>query len=445
MNTTYAIIRKKRDGEELSSAEIEQVVGGYVASSVPDYQMAALLMAVYFRGLSERETGDLTAAMVASGDSVDLSALPGIAVDKHSTGGVGDKTTLVLAPLLAASGCLIAKMSGRGLGHTGGTLDKLEAIPGFRTDLSIEQLLRQAGEIGLAIVAQSAELAPADGLLYALRDVTATVDSLPLIASSIMSKKLAAGARAMVLDVKTGSGAFMREPDDAFALARAMVGIGRHAGRRVVAVVTGMEQPLGHAVGNSLEVAEAIATLRGGGPPDLRELCLALGSQLLSVALHGVSVEEARALLERALDDGAALERFRALVRAQGGVVAVADAPDQVLPPAPHTEALTAASSGYVAAVDALTVGEAARDLGAGRQQKGDTIDLAAGVVLAVKIGDALRAGQTWATIHAGDATKLRAARVRLERALALSATPVQPPRFLHGVVHPDGGETRFA
>jgi pyrimidine-nucleoside phosphorylase len=444
MSSLYATIRKKRDGQELSRAEIDQVIEGYVGGSVPDYQVAALLMAIFFRGLSARETGDLTEAMVASGDTVDLGALPGVAVDKHSTGGVGDKTTLVLAPMLAAAGCTIAKMSGRCLGHTGGTLDKLESIPGFRTDLSTDAMVRQAGEIGLAIVAQSAELAPADGLLYALRDVTATVDSLPLIASSIMSKKIAAGARALVLDVKTGSGAFMREPDAAFALAQAMVGIGRHAGRRVVAVVTGMEQPLGYAVGNSLEVAEAIETLRGAGPADLRELCMTLGSRLLAIAQPGITVDDARLRLAHALDSGAALDRFRALVRAQGGSVAVADRPHQVLPRAALSETLAAPASGYVAAIDALGVGEAARDLGAGRQQKGDTLDLAAGVVLKVRVGDRLAAEQPWAEIHGSDPARLRAARAGLERALRISAAPAPSPAFLYGVVQPDGEELRF-
>lgn len=444
MSSIYAIIRKKRDGEALQREDIDQIIRGYVTGVVPDYQVAALLMAMFIRGLSERETSDLTAAMVDSGETVDLGALPGITVDKHSTGGVGDKTTLVLAPLLAAAGCTIAKMSGRGLGHTGGTLDKLESIPGFRTDLTVGAMLRQAGEIGIAIVAQSAQLAPADGLLYALRDVTATVDSLPLIASSIMSKKLAAGARALVLDVKTGSGAFMRDPDAAFALAQAMVGIGRQAGRRVVALVTGMEQPLGHAVGNSLEVAEAIETLRGGGPPDLRELCLALGSHLLAVAQEGIGVEEARSRLQAALERGEALERFRALVRAQGGAEAVADDPERILPRAPLSEMLSAPEAGYVAAIDALTVGEAARDLGAGRQQKGDMLDLAAGVVLRAKVGDRLAAGQPWAVVHGSDADRLAVARARLERALRITAVPPQPPPFLYGVVQPDGGETRF-
>ncbi|MGH2411422.1 MAG: thymidine phosphorylase, partial [Chloroflexota bacterium] len=359
----YALIRRTRDGGELTREELLSLTSQYVAGEIPDYQMAAWLMAVFFRGLSARETADLTQAMVASGDTVDLSHLPGVTVDKHSTGGVGDKTTLVLAPLLAAAGLTLAKMSGRGLGHTGGTLDKLEAIPGFRTSLSPEEMVAQVRRIGLAVVAQTGRLVPADGLLYALRDVTATVDSLPLIASSIMSKKLAAGAQVIMLDVKTGSGAFMTRPDDAFALARAMVAIGTAAGRSVQALVTGMEQPLGMAVGNALEVQEAIATLRGEGPEDLRELCLALGSRLL-VAAGGGSVEAAEAKLRGLLAGGAALERFRAFVSAQGGDPSVADDPDGVLPQPRAAETLVAPRSGFVQAIDALKVGDAARALG---------------------------------------------------------------------------------
>jgi pyrimidine-nucleoside phosphorylase len=441
----YGLIRKKRDGGELSRREIGEIIGGYVAGEIPDYQIAALLMAIFFRGLTPRETADLTQAMIASGDVVDLSSLPGITVDKHSTGGVGDKTTLVLGPLLAASGLTVAKMSGRGLGHTGGTLDKLESIPGFRTDLAPEQMVEQTRRIGLAVVAQTGRLVPADGMLYALRDVTATVDSLPLIASSIMSKKLAAGAQAMVLDVKTGSGAFMTRPDDSFALARAMVDIGTAAGRQVVALVTDMDHPLGRAVGNTLEVIEAVETLRGAGAADLRELCLALGSHLLPVARGAGEVTEARAELERMLDSGAALERFRAFVAEQGGDPAVTDDPAIVLPAAPLAEDVPAAEGGYVAAIDALAVGEAARSLGAGREKKGDPIDPAAGILLRAAVGERLDAGAAWATLFAADAAHLAAGRARLQGALALAPAPPARPPLVYGVVHPDGREERFA
>ncbi len=439
----YNLIRKKRDGAELTRDEIYALIDQYVSGQVADYQMAAFLMAVYFRGLSPRETTDLTQAMVASGDTVDLSSLPGVTVDKHSTGGVGDKTTLVLAPLLAAAGLTVAKMSGRGLGHTGGTLDKLESIPGMRTDLTPDQMVAQVARIGLAVVAQTGKLVPADGLLYALRDVTATVDSLPLIASSIMSKKLAAGAQAIVLDVKTGAGAFMSKPDDAFALARAMVEIGGAAGRKVRALVTGMEQPLGLAVGNALEVREAVDTLRGAGPHDLQQLCLALGAALLHMATGKGTPAEARATLGRLLEEGKALERFRAFVAAQGGDPAVADDPSAVLPMAQRQEDLTAPEDGWVAAINALTVGDAARALGAGRRRKGDPIDMAAGVQLRLKVGQPVARGDRWATIYAADAECLADGRAVLGR--AISITPIAPPPsiLIYGAVDQDGNETR--
>jgi len=439
----YALIRKTRDGSELTREELFSLTSQYVAGEIPDYQMAAWLMAVFFRGLSARETADLTQAMVASGDTVDLSRLPGVTVDKHSTGGVGDKTTLVLGPLLAAAGLTVAKMSGRGLGHTGGTLDKLEAIPGFHTGVSPEEMVAQVRRIGLAIVAQTGRLVPADGLLYALRDVTATVDSLPLIASSIMSKKLAAGAQVIMLDVKTGSGAFMSRPDDAFALARAMVAIGTAAGRSVQALVTGMAQPLGLAVGNALEVQEAIATLRGEGPEDLRELCLALGSRLL-VAATGGSIQAADATLRRLLTAGDALDRFRAFVSAQGGDPSVVDDPDGVLPQARARENLLVPRSGFVQAIDALQVGDAARALGAGRLTKSDQIDFAAGVLLTVKVGALVRAGEPWARVFASDDLRLAAGTALLEAALSIGDSPCQPPTLIHGSVDPAGMETRF-
>jgi pyrimidine-nucleoside phosphorylase len=439
----YNLIRKKRDGAELTRDEIYALIDQYVSGQVADYQMAAFLMAVYFRGLSPRETTDLTQAMVASGETVDLSSLPGVTVDKHSTGGVGDKATLVLAPLLAAAGLTVAKMSGRGLGHTGGTLDKLESIPGMRTDLTPDQMVAQVARIGLAVVAQTGKLVPADGLLYALRDVTATVDSLPLIASSIMSKKLAAGAQAIVLDVKTGAGAFMSKPDDAFALARAMVEIGGAAGRKVRALVTGMEQPLGLAVGNALEVREAVDTLRGAGPHDLQQLCLALGAALLHMATGKGTPAEARETLGRLLDEGKPLECFRAFVAAQGGDPAVADDPSAVLPMAQCQEDLTAPQEGWVAAINALTVGDAARALGAGRRRKGDPIDMGAGVQLRLKVGQPVARGDRWATIYAADGDRLAEGRAVLGR--AISITPIAPPPsiLIYGEVDQNGNETR--
>lgn len=439
----YGILARKRDGGELSRAEIDRVIEGAVAGTIPDYQLTALLMAIFCRGLTPRETADLTLAMVASGAEVDLSSLPGPTVDKHSTGGVGDKTTLVLGPLLAAAGLTVAKMSGRGLGHTGGTLDKLEAIPGMRTDLGPARMIEQARSIGLAVVAQGAELAPADGVLYALRDVTATVESIPLIASSIMSKKLAAGAQSIVLDVKTGAGAFMRDPDDAFALAHAMVEIGTSAGRRVVAVITGMEQPLGLAVGNALEVEEAVQTLRGGGPADLRDLCLILGGELLVLAEQAASPAAGAARLAALLDDGSALERFRRFVAAQGGDPRVADMPEELLPEAPLRLDLTVTTAGYVAAIDALTIGEAARDLGAGRQRKGDPIDPAAGLLLRAKVGDRLEAGDAWATLFASDQRRLAAGAARLQSALRMGVSFPAPPRSIYGTVRAGGREER--
>jgi pyrimidine-nucleoside phosphorylase len=440
----YGIIKTKRDGGELSKQQITQFIREYVAGTVPDYQASALLMALFLRGLNSRETADLTQAMVDSGDVVDLSSLPGLTVDKHSTGGVGDKTTLVLGPLLAAAGLTVAKMSGRGLGHTGGTLDKLEAIPGLSTQLSAGEMVAQVRRIGIAVIAQTARLVPADRLLYALRDVTATVDSLPLIASSIMSKKLAAGAHAIVLDVKTGSGAFMQTTDKAFELARAMIEIGTSAGRAVVAVVSNMNQPLGRAVGNALEVEEAIQILRGDGPDDLRELCLVLGSQLLQLAENEVNEERARRHLVDVLDSGAALTRFRDLVVAQGGDGRVVDAPESVLPRAVCTDAVTSPGSGYIQGIDALRVGEAARVLGAGRLMKDDIIDPAAGVRLSLKVGDAVSAGQEWASIYAPDAARLAEGSQVLSGAITVSIEKPAHIPLVFGLVDRYGRETRW-
>ncbi len=394
------LILRKRSGGHLSDAEIRWLVEGYLRGDVPDYQMAAWLMAVCWRGLDRRETHALTLALAESGRRLSFAGFDRPVVDKHSTGGVGDKTTLVLAPMLAAAGVAVAKMSGRGLGHTGGTIDKLESIPGVRTTLTADEFVAAVRRHGLVVAAQSPELAPGDGRLYALRDVTGTVESIPLIASSVMSKKIAIGAQVVVLDVKAGSGAFMKEPRSARRLARLMVQLGRAAGLRTVAVITPMAQPLGRAIGNSLEVREAIDTLRGKGPPDLLELCLVLGSEALVAARVVESYEAARRRLQATIADGSALARLRALVALLGGDAACIDNP-QRLPRAPYETTVVSPRAGYVAAIDALECGIAAMHLGAGRQTKQDTIDPAVGLVLHAKVGEYVERGAPLFTLHA--------------------------------------------
>lgn len=428
------LIAKKRDGQALSSEEIGWLIAGYAAGDIPDYQMAAWAMAVVLRGMDDRETADLTMAMARSGDMLDLHDLAPITVDKHSTGGVGDKTTLVLAPLAAAVGLPVAKMSGRGLGFSGGTVDKLESIPGFRTQLSSEEFRRAVREIGLVVAAQSGDLAPADKKLYALRDVTATVESIPLIAASVMSKKLAAGADCIVLDVKYGSGAFMHTLADARKLAQAMVAIGSHSGRRVAAVLSSMQQPLGHNIGNALEVREAIAALRGSGPPDLIELCLTLGTQLVRLAGLRDSEQEARALLKEALDSGAAWEKLRQMVANQGGDLAFIDEPDR-LPSAPVQIGLPAPRAGYVAAIDGQALGLAVNDLGGGRARKEDTIDPAVGLTLRVKVGDQVYLGQPLLTIHAANQADAERVAGRLLAAYTIGDAPVSAPPLVEEIV----------
>ena len=393
-----ALIQRKRDGAELSEAEISELVLAYARDEVPDYQMAAFCMAAYFQGLSAVETHALTDAMVRSGETIDLSALGRKVVDKHSTGGVGDKASLVIGPIVAACGVPFAKMSGRGLGHTGGTLDKLESIPGFRIELDGEEFIRQVQEIGLAIIGQTADLVPADKKLYALRDVTATVDIIPLIASSIMSKKIAGGADAIVLDVKVGDGAFMKTLDEARELARTMVELGRLGGREVVCELTDMDQPLGRAVGNALEIAEALDTLEGQGPPDLTELVLGASAHLLALSDLDVDVNEGRRLAEGTVADGSARELYDRWVRAQGG-----DPRREALPRAAVVQPVPAPASGHVQAIATTAVGLAALRLGAGRLRKEDAIDHAVGVICLAKRGDAVQVGEPLAEVHARD------------------------------------------
>ncbi|GAB4438892.1 MAG: pyrimidine-nucleoside phosphorylase [Chloroflexi bacterium OHK40] len=428
------LIAKKRDGHALTREEIDWLVAGYATGAVPDYQMSAWAMAVVLRGMDDRETADLTLAMARSGDMLDLHDLAPITVDKHSTGGVGDKTTLVLAPMVAAVGLPVAKMSGRGLGFSGGTVDKLESIPGLRTDLDATEFRRLVREVGLVVVAQSGELAPADKKLYALRDVTATVESIPLIAASVMCKKLAAGADCIVLDVKYGSGAFMHTLADARELARRMVAIGRHAGRRVAAVISSMQQPLGHNIGNALEVREAIGALRGGGPDDLVELCLTLGAQLVLLARRAPDEAAARALLRDALVGGAAWAKFRQLISAQGGDLRYVDQPE-LLPVAPVTLPVPAPRAGSVAAIDGMALGLAVNDLGGGRARKEDVIDPAVGLVLHARVGSRVVAGAPLLTIHA--ATRADAERVapRLAAAYTITDGPVDPPPLIEEIV----------
>ncbi|MDQ7828389.1 MAG: pyrimidine-nucleoside phosphorylase [Armatimonadota bacterium] len=430
----YDLILRKRNGGTLAPEEIEALLQGFLRGEVPDYQMSAFLMAVYFQGMTPEETAALTMAMVRSGEVVDLREIPGVKVDKHSTGGVGDKTSLVLVPLVAAAGVLVPKLSGRSLGHTGGTLDKLEAIPGLSTALSREAFVRQVVQVGCAIAGQTADLVPADKRLYALRDVTATVDSVPLIASSVMSKKIAGGAEAIVLDVKTGSGAFMKTVDGARALAEAMVAIGAQVGRRTVAVISDMDQPLGRAVGNAVEVEEAIATLRDEGPPDLTELCLTLGAEMLVLGGAAPDRQAARARLEARLRDGSALDRFRRMVEAQGGDPRVVDDPTR-LPQAALLLPVEAPHGGVVAAIDAEAVGLAAMALGAGRARQEDAIDPAVGVRLQRKVGEHVAAGDALATVLANDAARAPAARRRLLAAyrIADAAPPARP--LIHGRV----------
>lgn len=393
------IITKKRDNVELTKEEIKTFVEGYTNGDIPDYQASSLLMAIFLNGMTKDEVSALTMEMVDSGDKIDLSDINGVKIDKHSTGGVGDTTTLVLAPLVAAVGVPVPKMSGRGLGHTGGTVDKLEAMEGFHVELSQEEFVNLVNEQKLALVGQSGNLTPADKLIYALRDVTGTVNSIPLIASSIMSKKIAAGADGIVLDVKVGDGAFMKNEKDAEALAHTMVQIGNSVGRNTMAVISSMEEPLGYAIGNALEVIEAIDTLKGEGPEDLTELSLVLGSQMVVLGKKADTLEEAREMLEKAIEDGSALEKFRQLIESQGGNGDVID-DYNLLPTAEYKVEVKSDVSGYVTQIESENMGVAASILGAGRETKESEIDLAVGIVLEKKVGDKVETGDTLAVIH---------------------------------------------
>lgn len=416
----YDLILKKRQGLALNKEEIEFLIEGYTKDEIPDYQMSAWAMAVFFQGMTPEETAYLTTAMVNSGETLAWNEIAGKVVDKHSTGGVGDKTSIVLAPLMAAAGIPFAKMSGRGLGHTGGTLDKLESFQGFRIDLSREEISKNVNEIGVVLSGQTADLVPADGKLYALRDVTATVESIPLIASSIMSKKIASGADAIVLDVKVGKGAFMKSLDDAVKLSEAMVDIGKRLDRSMTAVLSQMEEPLGNMVGNALEIKEAIDTLAGKGPEDLRELVLVIGSYLMVLGEYRDNREAAYEELALLLDNGKALEKFKEMVKAQGGDIAEVDNPE-LLPKAKDVIPFTASRAGYVAELDALAVGRAAMSLGAGRQKKGDPIDLGVGIEVVRKTGDMVAEGDVLAYIHSNDEKKIIEAMKELDLAYVLS------------------------
>ena len=421
------IIAKKRDGLELSSDELKFFVNGYTQGDIPDYQASAWCMAVLLNGMTEAEATALTLHMAHSGDTLDLHHIAPFVVDKHSTGGVGDKTTLVIAPLVAGYGLPVGKMSGRGLGFSGGTIDKLESIRGFDVSLTTAQFMEMLARHGMVVSSQSADLAPADGKFYALRDVTATVESLPLIAASVMSKKIAAGADAIVLDVKVGRGAFMKTVAEAEALARLMVKIGHGVGRKVAAVLSDMNQPLGAAVGNALEVREAIDTLQGGGPPDFREHCLAIGGKMLELAGKAGDLAEAKEELAGALDDGRAWAKFVEWITAQGGDKRQLEQPD-TLPTAPLIETVAALQGGHVAAIDAAEVGKTCVELGGGRQKKGDPIDHGVGIICHAKAGQTLAAGEPLFTVHANDRAHLEAARQRLLAAVIWSDTAVAAP-----------------
>ena len=437
----FDVIAKKRDGETLSKEELQFVIDGYVSGQIPDYQMSALLMAIYLRGMTDQETAQLTDIMAHSGDMVDLSAIHGIKVDKHSTGGVGDKTTLVITPIVAACGVKIAKMSGRGLGHTGGTVDKMESVPGTRTSLDRQEFFDQVNRIGISVIGQSGNLAPADKKIYALRDVTATIGCVPLIASSIMSKKLAAGSDCILLDVKTGNGAFMKTLDGSIQLAQAMVAIGAHNGRKVAALITDMDTPLGYNIGNSLEVIESVEVLKGRGPADLTEVCYQLAANMLLLAGKG-TLAECRKMAEEAVASSAAYEKLKQMFAAQGGDVSVLDDPDKFAK-AKYSREIRADQSGWLYATNTEMIGNASVLLGAGRIKKEDTIDFAAGIVLHKKAGDRVEKGDLLATFYAEDEGKFASAEEMYRGALTFrDEKPVLPELVMARVT--EEGVERF-
>jgi pyrimidine-nucleoside phosphorylase len=428
------IIIKKRDKEELSKQEIDFLIQNFTTGEIPDYQMSAWAMAVLLNGMSHQEITDLTLAMAASGDQLDLSEFGGRVIDKHSTGGVGDKTTLVVAPVVAACGLPVGKMSGRGLGFSGGTIDKLESIPGFKSNLSTQEFILQLREHGIVLTGQSLDLAPADGKLYALRDVTGTVQSIPLIASSVMSKKIASGADAIALDVKVGRGAFMKNLEEARELAEVMVAIGKLSGRRVIAVLSQMDQPLGIAVGNALELKEAIDMLNGFGPEDFQAHCIDLSAYMLILGKVASDLESGRKMAQEAIDNGSAMLKFKELIEAQGGDVSVIDHPEK-LATANYIYPIVADSDGWVKVVDAQNVGESSVEIGAGRAKKGDLIDPAVGIMVRVKVGDHIEAGQTLFDVHVNDRNSFDTVFQKLKTAVEISDEPVEPPPYFWGVI----------
>lgn len=427
----YDIIKNKRDGGKLSKEEIDFFVKGYTAGEIPDYQASALCMAIYFRGMDDEETTNLTLAIAASGDKVDLSGINGVKVDKHSTGGVGDKTSLIIAPIVASYGVKVAKMSGRGLGHTGGTIDKLEAIDGYQTSIDKKEFFRIVNEVGVSIIGQSGNLAPADKKLYALRDVTATVDSLPLIVSSIMGKKLAAGADCILLDVKTGSGGFMKTLEDSTKLAKSMVEIGHLAGKKVIALITDMDVPLGKAIGNSLEVIEAVETLRGEGPEDLTEICIDIAANMLYMAGKG-TVKECEALAKKAIADGSALQTLVKMVHAQGGNEKLL-LDTSLFKKAAYDYEVKAPRTGYIEHVDTESYGMASLALGAGRAKKEDPIDYSAGITLEKKTGDFVKEGDVIAVLHTNKPESVKEAEERILKATEISSEPVEKKPIILG------------